>query len=554
MKTQLQKFLVFLQVPYGERETLSVLKNPDLQPIPPKHRIWGFWSNFAYWGILSFSMGTWISASGSLSLGLSVGEILLGYIIGDILTILLTLANSAPGTDWHVGYTLCQRVTFGVYGSGLGILIRVLLSIVNYGSNAWLGGLAVSLLLSSWSASYRDMPNTLSSSVNMTTRDFVGFVIFNVICCLCFFIRPFRMNKPLILSCIGSFFAMLGMVIYMVKEADGVGELFQTESQHHGSEKAWRIVYIITIWFSAVSPGTCSQADFARFASSKYKLWAGTTISLLIPTTIIPIFGIIGASCSKKLYNMEIWLPTDLVQYWLLENYSAKARAAGTFIALAFIFSQICFNVVTCGFAGGMDLAGILPKYINIRRGAVFTALVSVAVQPWNFYNSASNFLTVLSSFGVITTPIISIIVCDYFLIRKQKYAISQFFELRGDFYYTAGVNWRAIAAFVAGVGPGLPGMAWQVNPSYANNVGVIRFYYADSFFAFLISFSLYWVLAYFWPISISVVTDEIDMFDAFTEKERLKYGMIGRDEATSVKFVHMTDVDEKLSKREPSL
>lgn len=526
MKEQLNRLLLYLQVPYSERETLSVLKNPDLQPIPPYQRTWGFWSNFAYWGIISFSMGTWISASSSLSLGLSVPEIILGYIIGDILTILLTLANSGPGVDWHVGYTLCQRVSFGIYGSGLGILIRVLLSIVNYGSNAWLGGLSVSLLLSCWSASYRDMPNTLSSHVAMTTRDFVGFVIFQVICGFCYLVKPFRMNKPLIISCFAAFFAMLGMVIYLVQEADGYGDLFQQQSEVHGAAKGWKIVYIITIWFSAVSPGTCSQSDFSRFASSRLKLWFGTIIALLIPTTIIPLFGIIGASCSEKAYGTEIWLPTDIVQYWLVRDYNAKARTAGTFIALAFMFSQICLNVVTCGFAGGMDLSGILPKYINIKRGSIITALLSVSVQPWNFYNSSSSFLTVLSSFGVITTPIISIIVCDYYVIRKAKYPISQFFELHGDFSYTYGVNWRAMFAFIAGVAPGLPGMAWQVNPDYFSNVGIIRFYYADSFFAFLISFSSYWALCYFWPVTITVVIDEFDYFDAFTEKERLKYGI----------------------------
>lgn len=527
MSNYVKGFLKAIEVPVGERETLSVLRNPDLQPIKPQYRVWGFWSNFAYWGIISFSMGTWLSASASLSLGLSVREIIGGYILGDILTLMFTLSNSFPGTDWHVGYTVCQRIAFGIYGSGLGILIRVLLSIVGAGSNAWLGGLACSLLLSAWSPAYMNMKNTFSDGVAMTRRDFVGFIIFQVITALCYWVRPHKMNAPLITSCFACFFAMLGMVIFLVNKADGYGELFTLKTQLSGSERAWTWVYIITLWFSAVSPGSTNQSDYSRFASSKKKLWFGTILALLLPTTIIPLFGIIGASCTKAAYGEEMWVPTDIVLYWLNEHYDSKTRCAATFIAFVFIFSQLCLNVVTCGFAGGMDLAGILPKYINIRRGALLTTILSFAVQPWNFYNTSSAFLTVMSSFGVITTPIISIIVCDYFIVRKAKYRVSHAFEVKGDYHYTYGFNWRAYIAFVCGVGPGLPGMAWQINNNYFHDAqGIINFYYGDSFFAFLISFFVYWFLCWIKPIKISQETDEKDFYNAFTEKEQIKYGM----------------------------
>lgn len=531
----MRKFLKAIEVPVGERETLSVLRNPDLQPIKPEFRVWGFWSNFAYWGIISFSMGTWLSASASLSLGLSVREIIGGYILGDILTLCFTLSNSFPGTDWHIGYTVCQRIAFGIYGSGLGILIRVLLSIVGAGSNAWLGGLACSLLLSAWSKDYLHMKNTFSEGIAMTRRDFVGFIIFQVITCICYWVKPHKMNVPLITSCFACFFAMLGMVIFLVNKADGYGELFQLETELSGSKRAWTWVYIITIWFSSVSPGSTNQSDYSRFASSKTKLWIGTILALLLPTTIIPLFGIIGASCTKAAYGEQMWVPTDIVLYWLNEHYDAKTRCAATFIAFAFIFSQLCLNVVTNGFAGGMDLAGILPKYINIKRGALLTTALSFAVQPWNFYNTSSSFLTVMSSFGVITTPIISIIVCDYFIIRKMRYRISHAYELKGDYYYTYGVNWRAYIAFVCGVGPGLPGVAWQINNHYFTNAqGIINFYYGDSFFAFLISFTLYWFLCWIKPVQISQAVDDKDYYNALTEKEQIKYGIEPNEDVVS--------------------
>lgn len=524
----MSRFLKFLEVPVGERESLNVLKNPDLQPIPVKDQTWGFWSNFAYWGVLSFSVGTWISAAAATSVGLSYGETMGAFIIGDVVTIMFTLANSYHGYNWRVGYTISQRFVFGIYGSGLGILVRILMSIVNYGSNAWLGGLCINMILDSWSHHYLHLPNTLTKHVAMSTKELIGFLIFHVITLSCYFIKPRKMNYIMITSCIATCFAMMGIIIYLTRKAHGVGELFtSTKTTISGSTKAWAWVYMISYWFGSVSPGSTNQSDYSRFASSKTAIWCGTICALLIPTTLVPVFGIIGASTSAKLYGEQLWMPMDICDYWLNTNYSAGARAATFFCGLAFTASQVSYTISSCGFAGGMDLSGVAPKYINIVRGSIITALLSFAVQPWNFYNSSSTFLTVMSSFGIVMTPIISVMLADNFLVRKQNYSVSQAFIVKGEYYFTWGVNWRAILAFVCGMAPGLPGIAWSVNNNYFHNQGIVNFFYADSFTAFLISFFLYWILCLIFPIKIKIEHDDKDYYGAFTDEVARKKGLV---------------------------
>lgn len=75
-------------------------------------------------------------------------------------------------------------------GAYIGQLIRIMLSIVWYGSQAWLGGLCVSAMLSSWSYNFLTMENTLPESAHMVTRDLVGFVIFHLISV------PFLVSRP----------------------------------------------------------------------------------------------------------------------------------------------------------------------------------------------------------------------------------------------------------------------------------------------------------------------------------------------------------------------
>ncbi|CCH62363.1 hypothetical protein TBLA_0H00740 [Henningerozyma blattae CBS 6284] len=518
----------FLEIPLDERETISFLKNPDLQPIKSEYQTWGFWSNFAYWGVMSFSVGTWMGASSGLSAGLSYPETIGSYIIGDVVTIMFTLGNSYPGSDWKIGFTLCQRFVFGISGSIFGIMLRVLMSIVNYGSNAWQGGLCINMILDSWSHHYLHLPNTLSKHVHMTTKELIGFILFHVVCCIGYLFKPHQINYMLIASCVATCFAMIGIIIYLCSRAHGVGELFtSTASPVSGSAKAWAWVYMISYWFGSVSPGSVNQSDFSRFASSQPAVWWGTICALLVPTTLVPIFGIIGASTCQKLYGQQFWMPMDIFDYWLTTNYSAGARAGSFFCGVAFTMSQVGYILENAGFASGMDLAGLLPKYINIKRGALLTAAISFAVQPWNFYNSSSTFLTVTSAFGVIMTPMISIMICDNFIIRKRNYSVSQAFVFDGEYKYTKGINWKAFISLVCGMTPGLPGIAWQVDNNYFHNQGIVNFYYGDSFFSFLISFFVYWILCLIWPTKIEILHDDADYYGAFKDEVAIKKGMI---------------------------
>ncbi|CAD6643708.1 XXYS1_4_G0031210.mRNA.1.CDS.1 [Saccharomyces cerevisiae] len=526
--TKISRALRFLEIPVENRASVNFLRNPDLQPIKSVNQTWGFWSNFAYWGVLSFNVGMWIGGSSALTVGLSYSETIGAFIIADLLTILFALANSCPGYDWKVGFTLAQRFVFGIYGSALGIIIRILMSIVYYGSNAWLGGLCVNMILDSWSHHYLHLPNTLSSKVAMTTKELIGFIIFHILTVFCYFMKPYHMNYILIWSCVGTFFSMLGMVIYLTKSAHGVGDLFtSTHATVTGSKKAWAWVYTISYWYGSVSPGCTNQSDFSRFGSSNCAIWTGTIVALLIPATLIPVFGIIGASACEKLYGQTFWMPMDIFDNWLTTNYSAGARAATFFCGFCFVMSQISYTISNCGFASGMDLAGLLPKYVDIKRGAIFAACVSWACLPWNFYNSSSTFLTVMSSFGVVMTPIITVMICDNFLIRKRQYSVTNAFVLKGEYYFTKGVNWRAIVAWVCGMAPGLPGIAWEVNNNYFHNTGIINFFYGDSFFSFLISFFVYWGLCLLFPFKITVKHDDKDYYGAFTDEEARKKGMV---------------------------
>ena len=55
--------------------------------------------------------------------------------------------------------------------------------------------------------------------------------------------------------------------------------------------------------------------------------------------------------------------------------------------------------------------------------------------------------------------PVAGIMVADYFLIRKTELDVNSLYHREGAYYYTKGINPRAIAALVLGVTIALIGL-----------------------------------------------------------------------------------------------
>ncbi|CAH2354864.1 thiamine transporter Thi72p [[Candida] railenensis] len=497
-----------------------------------------------YGDIPSFTIWTWSTGSALLACGLNVANIMGAITIGNVLFISYTCFNSGPGEKFHIGYTVCQRMIFGIYGSGIGILIRVVLSIVFYGSQSWLGGQAMVVIFSSFSKNYMDMEDTFPSSLAMTSRDFIGFVVFQILSMFFFLMKPEKMNKYVNFACSITGVAFVAILIACLKKNGGSpGPLWSQKSTLSGSQTAWMWIYTMSIWFGGLSPNVTNQSDFSRFSSSKTKMYLGIIVSIFVGGTFVPLAGIVAASATEELYGEALWLPTDISLRWMADNYSSGCRAANFFLGFCFAASQLTFNVLANGFSGGMDLAGVWPTYINIRRGSTITALLSWAVQPWNFYNTSSVFISVLGSFGVFVTPIVAIIVADYHFVRRAKIPLSDLYSLEssGTFYFTKGFNFRAIIVWLVSCIPGIPGLIKSVRPEFKIPVGLTNFYYGNIFFEFICPLILYVIVCLIFPVKNAGMVDKVDVFNAFTLEECEKLGILPND---TIESVEVSDIE----------
>ena len=115
-------------------------------------------------------------------------------------------------------------------------------------------------------------------------------------------------------------------------------------------------------------------------------------------------------------------------------------------------------------------------RFVEPSRSCTVIAASSIRNLPWNLYNSPLVIVYFLSGLGALLGPLYGVIMVDYWLVRKGQVNVPQLYseDPTGAYYYSRGVNLRAVAAFIPAAG--IAGMLYLIiakrQPHYADLSG----------------------------------------------------------------------------------
>ncbi|KAI9773005.1 MAG: hypothetical protein M1839_002275 [Geoglossum umbratile] len=285
-----------------------------------------------------------------------------------------------------------------------------------------------------------------------------------------------------------------------------------------------------------------NDPDFARFAiKPKDALWS-QLFTIPCGFAFTSFIGIIVSSSSTVIYKEPIWNPLELLGRFLDEGGSGT-RAGVFFISFAFALAQLGTNIAANSVSAGTDLTALLPRFINIRRGqkGYVCALVGLVMCPWNLLSSSNNFTTYLSSYSVFLSSIAGVLISDYYFVRKGYLQVKDLYSARksGPYFYFFGINWRAYAAYIAGILINVVGFAGAIGRKVP--VGAQYIYNLNFFCGFIVSSGIYYLLCRFFPVPavstrwLEVGEDITDMSLAYEDSSSYdEESAAGRDPSKS--------------------
>ncbi|KAF9239825.1 permease for cytosine/purines, uracil, thiamine, allantoin-domain-containing protein [Melanogaster broomeanus] len=443
----------------GGATSHQFITSDDLLPVPREERTWTGFSYVAFWVSTSININTWMITSSMIQLGMSWWQAWICVWVGYTAATPFVVLNARPGAIFHVTFPVANRTSFGIFGSLWCVFNRAAMACIWYGVQSSVGGSCVLVMLRTMWPSVNNIPNSMPVSSGTNTRDFMCFFLFWLISLPFIWFPVHQIRHFFAFKTIIAPIACLAFMIWCIVKAKGVGPIVDQPGTIHGSNLGWAMV-------SGVM--SCMSNMF-------YEEHSGMRLILALEHGIRQRQLIVSSS-SQAIYGQTIWSPVDLLGMFLDDNPSGATRFGVWFIAFSFIIAQ------------------------NIRRGGYISAIVGLAMCPWNLLKSSSSFTAYLNAYSVFLSAIAGVMAAEYWLVRKGHYNVADLYVARkGSWYwYWYGFNPRGYAAYVAGITinvVGFVGDTGRVVPAAATHIYDLSF-----FTGFGTSAIVYWALNRIWP------------------------------------------------------
>src|SRR5918993_3718693 len=413
----------------------SPLWNPDLAPTTLAQRTWSTYHIAALWIGMSVVITTYTLASGLMHQGMHWWQAMVTILLGNTIVLVPMVLNAHAGTRYGISFPVLCRASFGVRGANLPAMLRAIVACGWFGIQTWIGGLALDALLRAAWPGWAEVPGGAAVTFMLFWLIQVGVILKGT--------EGIKVleswSAPLLLAGGGI------LLMWAIRAGGGLGNLLaESERLRGGGTPFW------TLFPSALTASVGYWAtlslnipDFTRYARSQRSQMLGQALGLPTTMTAFAFIGVAVTSATVIIYGEAIPDPVKLI-----------ARFDSVLIVLfatAVIFAaQLTTNMAANVVSPSNDFSNLNPRLISYVTGGLITALIGVVMMPWKLMGTMGAYIfTWLIGYSGLMGAIAGILICDYWLLRKQHLDLAGLFKPDGRYRYINGYNVRAIMALV---------------------------------------------------------------------------------------------------------
>jgi NCS1 family nucleobase:cation symporter-1 len=370
----------------------------------------------------------------------AIGTVLLGNLI----VLVPLLLNAHAGAKYGIPFPVFLRAPFGVRGANLAALLRAVVACGWFGIQSWIGGSAIdAMLIVIW-------PGAAGNRGILWTC-FLGFWLLNMVVVW----RGVESIRRLQAFGAPFMFVMAAALLVWVRiKAGSFGAMLSTPSRFHSTKEFLAVFFpSLTAMVGYWATLALNIPDFTRYSKSQSAQSWGQAFGLPVAMVLYTFLGIAVTSASAVLFGKPIWDPVLLIGMFHRPLVAFLAMIA---VLVATLNVNIGANVVS----PSNDFSNLYPRLISFRTGGLITGFLGLAMCPWKLLATPDAYIFGwLVGYSGLLGPVAGIMVCDYFFIRGTELDVNSLYHREGIYYYSKGVNPRALIALALGVALALVGL-----------------------------------------------------------------------------------------------
>lgn len=190
---------------------------------------------------------------------------------------------------------------------------------------------------------------------------------------------------------------------------------------------------------------TC-LAEFTRYTKKVSTAVVSPMLGAIFSMVWFVLVGVvstIAVAVSTGIYNPDASDPSTVL----------TQLGFGWVAVLVLILSNTTTNVVN--FFVGMEAVGNITPKTSKRKIAAWLSVVMVALSILPLYTGSfiDTFQTFLGVLGALFAPIGTILMVDFYILRRKEYDIRFISMKNGPYWYSNGINWYGMITMLVGAG-----------------------------------------------------------------------------------------------------
>lgn len=469
----------------------SPLWNHDLAPTTIAKRTWSTWNIAALWIGMSVVITTYTLAGGFIEAGMNWWQAMITILLGNTIVLIPMILNAHAGTRYGISFPVLSRASFGTRGANIPAVLRAIVACGWFGIQTWIGGSALDVLFGMIWNGWNSLDSVIGSVALHTWLAFFTFWGIQVVIILKGIegIKHLESwSAPLLLG------GGAALLWWAASTAGGLGHvLTQSANLQKQQGEFWKIFpAALTASVGYWATLSLNIPDFTRYARSQKSQMLGQALGLPLTMTAFAFIGVAVTSATLLIYGVAIPDPIELIRRF-------DSVLVVTFATVIIFAAQLTTNMAANVVSPSNDFSNLNPKLISYVTGGLITAVIGIVMMPWKLMASMGAYIfTWLIGYSGLMGGIAGIMICDYWVLRKQKLDLAGLFDVKGRYSYGNGFNAHAIIALVVAVAPVVPGFirAATTPGGQVATPGPLDTLYTYAWFVtFIIGFGLYYVL-----------------------------------------------------------
>lgn len=358
----------------------------------------------------------------------TVGQLLVGYVIGSILLAMACFVAQDIGLKYGISFATSVSAAFGYKGGKIVSVIRIIPSLMFFGINGYIGAVAI---------------NEIFKIVFNFENLFLALII-NFTGLVLMAIKGVKGIEKFITWAAPILLITGGYMLYVVLTSynTSFSELL-TQGQLEGSKPTittWLFIFALTVGvLSSVALGMNDYTKNGKVTSDKWfksnKNFMLATFIGLIPSFVF--FSILGNIIVVLSGRTDVFVVmSELIQ----EKSVIIAVLIQVFIVVAQGSTNSAANLLPSAYV----VSSLAPRFIGFKTAIISFAVLALIIQPWAF----DDLDYVVSLFSFTAGPAIAIIGVDYYVFRKRTLRLEELYDSKGWYNYTGGFNLVALAVY----------------------------------------------------------------------------------------------------------